>query len=101
MPVLRPCCAALSRGPPQVCSTSSRWAAMARMSRGWLLMSGVGIWLGQASLLNDYILADDGPVRGHLPQGGKDTAHVLVGVHKRDHHRQLSAYVSQMGGLDS
>src|ERR1022692_220942 len=34
MPVRCPRCAIFSSVPPQVCSTSSRWAAIARMSRG-------------------------------------------------------------------
>src|SRR5208337_3502386 len=93
MPVRWPLCAAFNIVPPQVCSTSSRCAAMARMSRPVVDMSV------QVSLLQHNILAHDQPVRRHLFESWQHPVHMLVRVHENYDHRQLTASLNQMGGF--
>src|SRR5690606_40753613 len=45
LPICRPWAAAASRVPPQVSSTSSRWAAMARTST---------VWVGELMVMNSW-----------------------------------------------
>src|SRR6266849_290885 len=93
MPVRCPRCAILSSVPPQVCSTSSRWAARARMSSGGVDM------LVEISLLQHDVLAHNQAMRGHLFQRWQHTADMLVGVHENDDYRQLAPGVYEMAGL--
>src|SRR5690349_17132170 len=96
MPVRCPRCAIFSSVPPQVCSTSSRWAAMARMSReGALDISA------QAPLLQHHVFAHDQAMRGHFFQSGQDASDVLIGINKDNDHRELAASINEVAGLDS
>src|SRR5260221_8522975 len=78
MPVRCPRCAAFSNVPPQVCSTSSRCAAMASMSRDWLLKEEDAI----ADILQ-YAR------QGH-PREGCAQAEQVVAEYIHEHHPQLS-----------
>src|SRR3954469_6363746 len=98
MPVLCPCLEALSNVPPQVCSTSSRCAAMARMSRD--CPRGREDMSVEISLFQHYFFAHDQPVRRHFLQRAKHAAHVLIRVNEDDNHGQLSTCFDQMRGLD-
>src|ERR1700693_1600720 len=95
MPVRCPRCAIFSSVPPQVCSTSSRCAAMARISREVADMSV------QIALFEHDILAHDQSMRRHFFQRRQDAVHVIVSVHKGDDYGQLAASLDHVGGLDA
>src|SRR5229473_8513987 len=93
IPARYPRCAIFSSVPPQVCSTSSRWAARARMSSGGVDMSV------EIALLQNHVLAHDQAMRGHFFQCRQHAADVLVRVHENDDDRQFSPGVYEMTGL--
>src|SRR5437016_13843281 len=95
MPVRCPRCAILSSVPPQVCSTSSRWAARARISSGVMVISI------QTSLLQHHILAHDQAVRGHFLQSWQDASHMLIGIDKDNDHGGIAASLDQLAGLNA
>src|SRR5689334_7870122 len=94
IPVRYPSCAIFSRVPPQVCSTSSRCAARARMSSGGVDMSV------ETALFQNHVLPNDQAMRRHFFQGGQDPADVLIGIDEDDDHRQFATGIHQMAGLD-
>src|ERR1700693_360278 len=99
MPVRRPRCAIFSNVPAQVCSTSSRWAAMAKTSSGPSEVERVDISV-EAPLFQNHVFAHDQTVGRHLLQGWQDAVHVLIRVHENDDHRKLSSSVYEMTGLN-
>src|SRR5229473_3705591 len=93
IPVRYPRCAIFSSVPPQVCSTSSRCAAMARMSRG---VDGMSV---KIALFQNDILAHDETVCRHLLQHRKNSAHVFVGIHEGDDDRKFAAGLDHVRGF--
>src|SRR5260370_36389270 len=93
MPVRCPRCAIFSSVPPQVCSTSSRCAAMARMSRG---VDGMSV---KIALFQNDILAHDETVCRHLLQHRKNSSHVFVGIHEGDDDRKVAAGLDHVRGF--
>src|SRR5579863_7617721 len=98
MPVRRPRCAIFSSVPPQVCSTSSRWAAIANTSSAASEAGRVDISV-KVSLLQNYVLAHDQTVLSHFFQRGQDAAHMLVSIDEDNYHWEFSSGVDQMAGL--
>src|SRR5207244_1707254 len=95
MPVRCPRCAILSSVPPQVCSTSSRWAAMARISSGVMVISI------QTSLLQHHNIAHDQAVRRHFLQSWQDASDMFISIDKDDDYRELAASIDEVAGLYS
>src|ERR1700692_766288 len=95
MPVRCPRSPILSSVPPQVCSTSSRCAAMARMSRG---PEAISI---QNSCVQNHILAHDQPVRSHFLQHWQDAGYIFICIHKDNNDRQLPTGLDHMRGFHS
>src|SRR3981081_3194735 len=99
MPVRRPRCAILSNVPPQVCSTSSRWAAIARTSSGAVRVERADMSV-EAPLFQNHILANDQAMSSHLPQGVEYAVHMFIGIHKADDYGKLSSSVYKVTGLN-
>src|ERR1700733_417906 len=97
MPVRLPCCAIFSNVPPQVCSTSSRWAAIAKTSSG---VTGLDISV-EVSLFQKDVFTHDQTVGSHFLQRGQDAVYVLIRIHEDDDHRKLSPSVYKVTGLHS
>src|SRR5207237_9153482 len=93
MPVRCPRCAILSSVPPQVCSTSSRWAARARISSGVMVISI------QTSMLQHHILAHDQALRRHFLQSWHDARDMFIGIYKNDDYTYLAATNDEHTGL--